>query len=149
MKKLMLSLTFCLVSLLLLQLYAGAQTNKPYSEGSLWQVDFIKTKSGMGALYLKNLSEGWIKMMEAAKKQGLITDYKVLSSEPASQSDWDLMLLYQVKNYAALDGLNDKMDKLSEQLFGSEDAQHKNAVSRNELRELYGGKVMQELIFKK
>lgn len=70
MKKLMLSLTFCLVSLLLVQLYAGAQTNKPYSEGSLWQVDFIKTKSGMGALYLKKPERRLGKNDGSGKKAG-------------------------------------------------------------------------------
>lgn len=148
MKKLLLSFSLCLSSIIFLQSDICAQTSKPYTEGPLWEVQFIKTKPGMGDLYLKNLSEGWIKMMTAAKKQGLITDFKVLSSEPASQNDWDLMLLYQVKNYAALDGMNDKMDKLAEQLFGGEDTQHQNAVSRNDLRELYGGKMTQELIFK-
>lgn len=148
MKKLFLSFSLCLSSIIFLQSDICAQTSKPYTEGPLWEVQFVKTKPGMGDLYLKNLSEGWIKMMTAAKKQGLITDFKVLSSEPASQNDWDLMLLYQVKNYAALDGMNDKMDKLAEQLFGGEDTQHQNAVSRNDLRELYGGKMTQELIFK-
>ncbi|HXS58861.1 MAG TPA: hypothetical protein VN726_22210 [Hanamia sp.] len=126
-----------------------AQSDKPYTEGPLWQVQFIHTKSGMTALYLKNLSDGWIKEMRAAKDAGYIMDFKVLSASPASENDWDLMLMYEVKNYAMLDGATEKMDALSKKVFGAdEDALHSKAVSRNDLRVLQGGRLTQELDFK-
>ena len=87
--------------------------------------------------------------MKAAKDAGLIIDYKVLSGPLASENDWDLMLLYEVKNYAALDGMKDKMNAISKKTSGENDeALHKDAVSRNDLRELQGGKLTQELQFK-
>jgi hypothetical protein len=126
-----------------------AQTDKPYTEGPLWQVQFIHTKPGMTELYLKNLSEGWIKNMKAAKDAGLVIDYKVLSSPIASENDWDLMLLYEVKNYAALDGMKEKMEAISKKVSGeNEETLHKDAVSRNDLRTLQGGKFALQLDFK-
>ncbi len=145
MKKSVLSL---LMFLLFLSATAFSQTNKPFTEGPLWHVQFVKTKPGMGMTYLRNLNDGWVKMMKQAKADGLVTDYKILNAEPASSTDWDLLLLYQIKNYAALDGLNDKMDALSAKLLGNEDARHSAAISRNDMRELLGGKMTQELIFK-
>ena len=78
---------------------ASAQNNKPYTEGPVWMVQFIQTKPGMSQLYLNNLNEGWIKEMKQAKTEGLIMDYKVLSGVPGSKNDWDLMLLFEIKNY--------------------------------------------------
>jgi len=130
------------------QLSVTAQTSKPYTEGPVWTVQFIQTKSGMTLLYLKNLSEGWIKVMNEAKMEGLIMDYKVFSGLPGSKDDWDLMLMYEIKNHAVQDGLIDKMDAIRNKLLGTEEVQQKSAVARNDLREQLGGKVTQELIFK-
>jgi hypothetical protein len=147
MKKLLFffSLTLCI---LMTQLTLTAQTSKPYTEGPVWTVQFIQTKSGMTLLYLKNLSEGWIKVMNEAKMEGLIMDYKVFSGLPGSKDDWDLMLMYEIKNHAVQDGLIDKMDAIRNKLLGTEEVQQKSAVARNDLREQLGGKVTQELIFK-
>lgn len=147
MKKLILGTTgllFILCSAVSVQ----AQNNKPYKDGSVWLISFVQTKPGMSNIYLKDLSTHWVKMGEAAKAQGLIMDYKVLSAEPAGKTDWDLMLMIEIKNYAALDGLDDKMDALALKLFGSEDTQHTSAISRNDMRDLLGGKLTRELIFK-
>ncbi len=126
-----------------------AQTDMPYTDGPLWQVQFIRTKSGMTDLYLKNLSEGWIKEMRAAKDAGYIMDYKVLSAQPTSENDWDLMLLYEIKNYAALDGARDRMEAIGKKVLGgSVETLHNQAVSRNDLRVLQGGRLTQQLDFK-
>jgi hypothetical protein len=127
---------------------AQAQSTKPYTEGPVWQVQFVQTKSGMGQQYLKNLNDGWIKVMVEAKAEGTIMDYKVLQSEPAAKTDWDLMLLIEIKNYAGLDGMQDKMEVIRNKIFGSEDVQQKASVLRNDLRDLLGGKLARELIFK-
>ena len=99
-------------------------------------------------MYSKDLSTHWIKVVEAAKKRGLIMDYKVLSSDPGSTTDWDLMLLVEHKNYANLDDMSDKIDALVKELLGTEDTQHQSAISRNSMRDILGGKLARELIFK-
>ncbi len=147
MKKFLISCSFTLL-MFFIQSTADAQTGKPYSEGPVWNVQFIQTKPGMGLLYLRNLNDGWIKIMKEAKSQDLILDYKVFSGLPGSKDDWDLMLMYELKNHAAEDGLSDKMEALRNKMFGTEDVQQKSAVARNDLRELLGGKICQELIFK-
>jgi hypothetical protein len=147
MKKLLFLFSLTLF-ILMTQLTVTAQSSKPYTEGPVWNVQFIKTKPGMTLLYLRNLSDGWIKIMNEAKMEGLILDYKVFSGIPGSKDDWDLMLMYEIKNHAVEDGLTDKMESIRNKMFGSEDVQQKSAVARNDLRELLGGKITQELIFK-
>src|ERR1700760_1019064 len=127
MKKLLFffSLTFFI---LMTQLTLSAQSTKPYSEGPVWSVQFVKTKPGMMRLYLSNLNDGWIKIMTQAKADGLIMDFKVFSGVPGSKDDWDLMLMYELKNHAAEDGLSDKMEAMRNKMFGSEDVQQKTAI---------------------
>jgi hypothetical protein len=87
--------------------------------------------------------------MRAAKDAGYIMDYKVLSAQPTSENDWDLMLMYEIKNYAMLDGANQKMDALSKKVFSADgNTLHTQAVSRNDLRVLQGGRLTQQLDFK-
>lgn len=148
MKKFLFSSAITVLSLMFCNQNIYAQSDKPYSEGPLWQVQFIRTKPGMSELYLKNLSEGWIKEMKAAKDAGYIMDYKIFEAQPASENDWDLMLVYEIKNYAMLDGMSDKMEALMKKDGSTDQTLHTQAVSRNDLRVLQGGRLTRELDFK-
>ncbi|MEO8412466.1 MAG: hypothetical protein ABI472_02360 [Ginsengibacter sp.] len=148
MKKILFHYSIALILCMTAGLQVSAQSDKPYTEGPIWQVQFVNTKPGMTQLYLKNLGEGWVKQMRAAKDAGLILDFKVFQAPNASSSDWNLMLMYELKNYAALDGMTEKMEAISGKIFGNEETQHAGAVSRNDLRDLLGGRLTQELDFK-
>ncbi len=148
MKKIIINLCVPFASLLLFNFSVSAQAPLPYTEGPVWQVQFVNMKPGMSDIYLKNLADGWIKEMRAAKDQGLIMDYKVLEAANAEENDWNLMLMYELKNYAMLDGMNQKMRAIGNKLLGSEEAQHSNAISRNDMRNLKGGRLTQELDYK-
>ena len=148
MKKFLFSSAIAVFILMFCNQNIYAQSDKPYSEGPLWQVQFIRTKPGMTDLYLKNLNDGWIKEMNAAKYAGYIMDYKIFQAQPASENDWDLMLMYEIKNYAMLDGMSDKMEALMKKDGSNDQTLHTQAVSRNDLRILQGGRLTRELDFK-
>lgn len=148
MKKKFISLLLSLTPLLFCSPALHAQNDKPYKEGPVWTVDFVQTKPGMGEAYLKNLSENWLKMMQEAKRQDLIMDFKLLTSDAATPSDWNIMFLVEYKNYAALDGLSDKFDAVEKKVMGSAGAGAKVTVSLNDMRQFIGSKLAQELIFK-
>ncbi len=148
MKKFLFNSSFVIGVLIACNLTVSAQSDQPYTEGPVWQVQFVNIKPGMNQLYLKNLSDGWIKQMRAAKEAGLVMDFKVFQSPNASENDWNLMLMYELKNYAAMDGMTEKMKEMASKIFGNEETQHTQAVSRNDLRVLMGGRLTQELDFK-
>jgi len=134
---------------LLFALAGPAQAqDKPYKEGTIWAISFIKVKPGMFDVYMRDLAVARKKLMEEARKQGLIVSEKMLAGNSMGREDWDLMLMVEYKNWAAFDGLNDKFDALSLKVVGSEEAQLKTMVKRTELREIMGDKVLQELSFK-
>ena len=136
---------------LLLSLSLPAQSvaqGLPYTEGSVWSIGFVKTVPGMTNDYYRNLADNWMKMNEAAKKEGLVLSYKVLYGPAANTEDWDIMLMIEYKNMAAMDGMAEKMEALSGKLLGSQDTRRVGAVKRNEIREIVGGKLVREIILK-
>jgi len=125
-----------------------AQSDAPYTEGPVWTITMVKTKPGMGDDYLKNLGKIYKAVNEEAKKQGLIMDYKILSGESASAGDFDILLMEEYKNMAALDGLRDKMDPIETKIIGNADTQRQGSVKRMEIREIMGTKLMREITLK-
>jgi len=126
----------------------GLSQELPYKEGTVWQVTFVKTKEGLGLDYLRNLQAGWKRVMEEAKNQGLILSYRVFSSEAANRADWDLMLMVESKNLAALDGIETKFLALESKIMGPENELRQKSIARNEIREILGTKLARELILK-
>jgi hypothetical protein len=119
----------------------------PYTEGSVWDITFVRTKPGMDLDYLKSLAAEWQKQNVELKKQGVILSYKILSGSPANQEDWDLMLMVEYKNMAALDGIVQKyMNVVSK--MRTEDQQRTGYIKRSEMRDILGDKVVRELILK-
>ncbi len=146
MKKIIL---FCIVSVVLLISTASIKAqSKSYTVGSVWNISLIKTKAPYFNDYMNNLSNGWKKVMDEAKKQGLILSYMVLTQNPSNQDDWDLALMVEYKNMAALDGLNEKMEKIENSVFSDQTRMKDEAVMRNDLREYVGNNFTRQLIFK-
>src|SRR5205814_7155312 len=114
------------------------QNTAPYTEGGVWQITMVKTKPGMSDDYLKALAKIFKSTNDEAKRQGIITDYKILAGDAATQQDYDILLMVEYPNMAALYGLRDKFDPISAKLVGTEDQQRQLAVKRLEIREIMG-----------
>ncbi len=137
-----------LLILLLLPLQESLTQELPYTEGTVWQVSFIRTMPGMSNDYLKNLAEVWRQNCEEAKKQGLIISYKILSGYAANQEDWDLMLMIEYKNMAILDGADEKWESIYTKVIGSQEVQKVDNTKRAEMREILGRKFVREITLK-
>ncbi len=120
----------------------------PYTEGSVVNVTFVRTKSGGDEKYMKFLATQWKSLMEAAKKDNLILSYRVISAAAATRDDWNLLLMVEYKNMAAFDGLDAKFHGLMEKMFGSMEKAEEQAGKREEIREVLGEKLGRELILK-
>src|SRR5207253_11336801 len=94
------------------------QSTAPYTEGSVWQITMVKTKPGMSDDYLKALAKIFKSTNDEAKRQGIITDYKILAGDAATQQDYDILLMVEYPNMAALDGLRDKTDPIAAKTIG-------------------------------
>ena len=108
----------------------------------------VKTKPGMSDDYLKGIAKTFKGELDEAKKQNLILDYKVLIGDAATAQDFDILLMVESANMAALDNDREKFDPISRKIAGSADAQRATATKRLEIREIMGNKLMREITLK-
>lgn len=140
----------CLLALVLLWGVGGvwAEEARPYTEGVVLRVGYVRTKYGMFEEYMRYLSGPYRKLMDQAKKDGLIVDWAVYETTASNPQDPDIILTTVYRNWAAFDGLREKLDPIQKMVFGSLDAASKGAVDRDKMREALGGRIMQQLEFK-
>jgi hypothetical protein len=136
-----------LAAIVLAPAYLGGQ-GRPYTEGSVWDITMVRTTAGMSDDYLRSLGTTWKHTLDEAKKQGIVLSYKVLSTGTSGADDWDLLLMVEYKNWAAFDGLADKMDPIERKIVGNEDQMRQLMTKRLEVRRILGERTGQELILK-
>lgn len=126
----------------------SAQSDAPYTEGPVWQITMVKTKPGMTDDYLKMLAKIYKTTSEEAKKQGVIMDYKIFLGDASNANDFEILLMQEFTNMAALDGLREKLDPIDKKVIGSEEVQRQGSIKRMEIREIMGNKLMREVTLK-
>lgn len=133
---------------LLLPMAALAQqaAAKPYHDGPVWDIAFIKAKPGMEDRYLRYLAGEWKREQEAMKKAGYVLDYKVIVTEPHGTQDYNVTLMTQFKDMASLEANADKMEDLGMQLFGSREKIETGYQDRASYREVLGNRLGREII---
>ena len=133
-------------------LNAGAQDERQYTEGPVTFVQEIAVEYGHFEEYIDWLNSTWKPTMEAAKKAGLIIDYKVLRATPKTPDQPNIYLMITYKNMAASVGDNgDKsaeFEAVTEKVIGSLEFQNKKRVERGEYRKVLGSELVRELILK-
>ena len=131
---------------------ANASDNVGYTYGPVTEVDYIHVEYGHFDEYFAWVTSTWVPTMEAAKKAGLIIDYKVFRASPKSPDQPNVYLEITYKNMAAYagdigDGA-DAFETVTEKVICSSACQNQARVHRNELRKVLGTEVTRELIFK-
>jgi hypothetical protein len=122
--------------------------DRPYTEGPVTDITFIKVKPGMFDAYMKWIATERKQLLDEEKKAGIIIDAKVYVSEARSPSDADIVLAVTFANMAALDGLDAREDAVVEKVFGSEKKSNEAAVDRGKMREVLGSQIIRELVIK-
>ena len=126
----------------------SAQSDAPYTEGPVWTVTMVKTKTGMTDEYLKELAKTLKASLEEAKKQNLVLDYKILLGNPATPQDFNILIMVESKNMAAQDNAREKFDPIARKFVGTTDQQQAIQVKRLDIREIMGTKLMREITLK-
>ncbi len=139
--------TFFIVAMMLaLSVVVFAQVNRPYRNGSVWNVAFIRIKPGMDSAYLNYLATEWKKNQDAAKKEGLILSYKVLTTEAHGSGDFNIMLMTEYKDLATMEANEDKADNLAQTVVGNDAKQMQGYKERLEIREVLQDRLAREIV---
>src|ERR1700730_12910829 len=89
---------------------AFAADEKVYTDGPVVNVAYIKTKPGQFEAYMKYLATTYKQLMESEKKAGYVLSWSVYRAQPHSATEADLILTTTYKNWAALDGISDRIN---------------------------------------
>ncbi len=119
---------------------------KPYHEGPVWGIDFIHVKAGMKDRYMRWLASDWKNEQDAMKKAGYILDYKVITTEPHGPQDFNVILMTEFKNLAALEANSDKMDAMAQQLAGGQPKVESGYQDRANYRDVVGQRLGREIV---
>jgi len=122
--------------------------DRPYDEGPVTIVSSLRTLPGMNDAYLRYLATTYRTNMEAAKKEGIILDYRVYETTPRSPDEPNIYLTVTYKNMAAMDGLDDRMEPIMQRSFGDDAARSKAAIDREKMRRPLGQEMIREVVFK-
>jgi hypothetical protein len=139
---------FSLVVLMLaaLSVVVWAQVNRPFRNGSVWQISFIQMKPGMDTAYLNYLAGDWKREQEALKKDGQILSYKVITTEGHTSTDWNIMLMTEYKDLATMEANEAKADNLAQTVIGTDEKQMQGYRDRLAIREVMGTRLGREIV---
>ena len=136
-----------LVALVLsLSVVAYAQVNRPYRNGSVWTIGFIRMKPGMDTAYLNYIAGDWKREQEALKKDGQVISYKVLQTEAHGSADFKLMLMTEYKDLATYEKNLEKADALLQTVIGDDEKQRQGYRQRLEIREVLADRLARESV---
>ena len=133
-------------SLLLLAVTVYAQVSRPFRNGSVWSIGFIRMKPGMETAYLNYIATDWKRNQEEMKKAGLILSYKVLTTEAHGANDWNIMQMTEYKDLSTMEANEAKEDALVQQVIGNDEKQRQGYRERLEIREVMGGRLAREIV---
>ena len=134
------------VSVLIVGISAYAQVKRPFQNGSVWNISFIRMKPGMETAYLNYLAGSWKTNQEALKKEGLILSYKVITTEGHTPGDWNVMLMTEYKDLATMEANEDKADTVSQRVVGDDEKQRQGYRERIGIREVMGDRLGREVV---
>jgi hypothetical protein len=98
---------------------ATAVAQDQYTEGGVTRVTLVQILPGHFNAFMEDLKTNLKPIWEAEKKAGLIENYSIfLNATRANPDDWDIGFTLSYKNFAALDGLAQKVLDLRMQQYG-------------------------------
>lgn len=119
---------------------------RPYRNGTVWDVAYIRVKPGMDEAYMTYLSGQWKALQEAMKKEGLVISYKVLTCEPHSPTDFNVLLMTEYKDMATMEANESKFDEIAQKVVGDDNKQMQGYKDRSEIREVIGNRMSREIV---
>src|SRR5215831_19929911 len=89
---------------------ASAVAQDQYTEGGITRVTLVQILPGHFNAFMDDLKTNIRPIWEEQKKAGLIERYQIfLNQTKANADDWDIGVTISYKNFAALDGLAQKV----------------------------------------
>lgn len=125
-----------------------AAEERSWEEGSVWTIQFVKTKPGKFSSYITDLSNVYRKYVDKLVKDGSVLSYKILEVSFPRDNEPDIIVLTEYRNLEVFDRGAAYFDGIIEQVLGSLSDAEKAEVNREELRSFRGEILTRQLKFK-
>jgi hypothetical protein len=120
---------------------------RPFHDGPVRDIAFIKAKPGVGLKYMEYLVAEWKTEHEPLKKAVLILNYMVIQTEAHSPTDFDLMRMTEYKDLATMEANQDKEEAAANQALTNNDQKMiAGYQERANWREIIGNRLAREII---
>jgi hypothetical protein len=137
----------CLSVAMLLSTLPSYAQSPNYDVGPVWRVTYYHIKPGQSEAFWKDFRENLKPVYEEAKKQGLLSGYKVWNNVTTDRADdWDVAVATMYPNFAAIDQIDAKAATISTKHYGSREAMREPAKKRSEIREVVASKLAREVM---
>ena len=108
-----------ILSFLLLGLAFNANAQlQPFTDydisETVWSVTTVRVDPNMGDHYLERLKNTWVKSFEIAKELGTIVDYAIYRSQLPAGGDFNLLLVVEYENSAAMEPSEERYNAFME-----------------------------------
>ena len=127
----------------------GFVEGQNFKEGSCWVILFVRVLPEAETAYFNYLDDGWKKQQDILKKEGVILSYKVLRTNMVHKNDYNVMLMTEYRDRAALDEAQQgTYDAVGRMISGSDEKVVLAFRERAHMRTLFGGKITKEIILR-
>ena len=113
------------------------QIHKYFTPGTASTVTMIRIAPGMDQMYLQYLDAQFKKSEDAQVKAGFMKLYKILRTLDDGGA-WNLLILREYANLAAIEANEEKADALLQQTDGADQVQMQGYQDRSKYREVVG-----------
>src|SRR5262245_7556865 len=138
-------------SLVFLLLFSGlvhAQIYRYYRPGTAWTLTAVRMNSGMDPVYLQYLDTQFKKNEDALVKAGYEKSYRIFRTLDDGTDTWNLLILREFTNLAALEANEEKSDALIRQTEGDDQVQLKGYEDRSKVRQIVWVRTAREFLLK-
>jgi len=128
---------------------AAIAQSPDYLPGPVWRMVYYRINPGQEGVFWKNMREDFQPIFELAKKEGVMTEFKIYKNPVKDHpGDWDVMLALGYPNYAALDQLEAKWASWYVKYYGSQAKVSEGVKERDGSREVVAVRLVREVKLK-
>ena len=115
----------------------GFLEGRNWRDGSVMVMTFIRTRTGQDLAYLDALADAWKKQQEALRNEGIILSYKVWQGNAASETDFNIILITEYKDFRVMEENADKQTVIL-QTIARENQVSSQILQDDKVREFFG-----------
>ena len=125
----------------------GFLADRNWRDGNVVHMTFIRTRTGQDLGYLEAIADVWKKQQEALKSEGIITNYRILQGNAASEDDFNIILVTEYKDFRAMEENADKQTVILQKIAG-EHQKSAQLLQDENAREFFGTRVLRNIILR-